>query len=78
MAPPSLLWEAVATVLFNFALTGVTAAAALLQPLLPGADQVALVFALVMARTPGRGAWQSRQLTLSTSAGLPNAVCLSA
>jgi hypothetical protein len=57
MAPPSLLWEAVATVLFNFALTGVTAAAALLQPLLPGADQVALVFALVMARTPGRGAW---------------------
>jgi hypothetical protein len=50
MGQPSLLWEAVATVIFNFSLTGVTAAAALVQPFLPGADQVALVLALVMVR----------------------------
>ena len=48
MGQPSLLWEAAATVIFNFFLTGVTAAAALVQPFLPGADQVALVLALVM------------------------------
>jgi hypothetical protein len=47
---PSLLWEAFATLVFNFALTGVGACAALLKPLLPDADDVALVFALVMAR----------------------------
>lgn len=52
MGQPSLLWEAVATVIFNFSLTGVTAAAALVQPFLPGADQVALVLALVMVRPP--------------------------
>jgi len=39
-------------VVFNFSLTGVTAAAALVQPFLPGADQVALVLALVMVRLP--------------------------
>ena len=53
MAPPSLLYEALATLVFNFALTGVNAAAALLKPHLPGAselDDIALVFALVMAR----------------------------
>ena len=59
MAPPSLLYEALATLIFNFALTGVNAAAALLKPHLPGAaelDDIALVFALVMARqnTPRR------------------------
>jgi hypothetical protein len=47
---PGLLWEAFATLVFNFALTGVGAFAALLKPLLPDADDVALVFALVMAR----------------------------
>jgi hypothetical protein len=47
---PSLLYEALATLVFNFALTGVGAFAALLKPLLPGADDVALVFALVMVR----------------------------
>jgi hypothetical protein len=53
MAPPSLLYEALCTLVFNFALTGVNAAAALLKPHLPGAaelDDIALVFALVMAR----------------------------
>ena len=53
MAPPSLLYEALATLVFNFALTGVNAAAALLKPHLPGAaelDDIALVFALVRVR----------------------------
>ena len=57
MAPPSLLYEALATLVFNFALTGVNAAAALLKPHLPGAadlDDIALVFALVMARGAAR------------------------
>ena len=59
MAPPSLLYEALATLVFNFALTGVNAAAALLKPHLPGAaelDDIALVFALVMVRGCARGA----------------------
>ena len=61
MGQPSLVWEATATVVYNFFLTAVTALAALLQPFLPGADQVALVFALVMVRPtthPGLGAFQ--------------------